>query len=420
MTQDDQEDSGRDINSFSSESKRKKISDLSVSGYQCEPEKEPRDPRKIKGENAIFFRRIWLAMVTAITCLICQYLVVGCNDMLGIGRDDEKVNIEIPKGANNSDVAKILREKDVIREVDFFLFYNLITKSLKNVISGNFEISKNLDYEAIVNFLQSNSNRSQADVIELTFREGLNAQECSEILEKNGVCDAKDFFEICNSDFFKEEYGFFPSDQNKGKRPCNLEGRFFPDTYKFYKNSNPRDAARKFLNNFENKIAAGRNIKKDSPQISIEKAIKESNMSLDEVITLASIIQAEASSKQDMGVISSVFHNRLKTIGNGGKSIFGDWGVDRLESDPTVWYPYRNRESVPNPDTFNRTHDTYSMKGLPPGPICNPGIDAILAAIFPDNTDYYFFCHASNGKIFLAKDKVTHQKNVKNAGIRQG
>ncbi|MDR1467051.1 MAG: endolytic transglycosylase MltG [Oscillospiraceae bacterium] len=415
-----EEDSNHDINSFSSESKKKKISNSSVTGYQCEPEKKSGNLKKSKGENAKFFRRIRIAMIASIACLLCQYLIIGCNDMLGVYREKEKVNIEIPKGSSNSDVARILRENGVINESGFFLLYNFITRSLKNVVCGNFEINKDLDYEAIVNFLQSNGNRSKADVVEVTFREGLNILECAESLEKNGVCDAKDFLKACNSDVFDKDYEFLKSMPDTSKRYYRLEGYFFPDTYKFYKNSNVEDAVKKFLNNFEKKVYTKKKYKENSQSMSLDDMAKENNTNIHDVVILASLIQAEASNKEDMGVISSIFHNRLKTIGNGGKSSHGDFGMTRLESDPTVWYPYKNKESVPSNlvETFKSKYDTYAIEGLPPGPICNPGIDSLQAAISPEQTDYYFFCHNRDGIIFVAKTKSKHEENIKKAGIK--
>ena len=119
-------------------------------------------------------------------------------------------------------------------------------------------------------------------------------------------------------------------------------------------------------------------------------------MTIDEVMTLASMIQAEAADVNDMYMISSVFHNRLEA---GSAS-----AVAYLGSDPTVWYPYANRAEVPadQVDTFESRYNTYKIKGLPPGPICNPGEDAIQAALNPKDTNYLYFCHAKDGTAYYA------------------
>ena len=109
---------------------------------------------------------------------------------------------------------------------------------------------------------------------------------------------------------------------------------------------------------------------------------------MDEIVTIASIVQAEAANKDDMFVISSIIHNRLK---NGV-----EMGVAQLNCDCTVYYPYREQKDVPASikDTFKSRYNTFNFNGLPPGPICNPSLDAILAAIAPKDTNYYYFCHS--------------------------
>jgi UPF0755 protein len=135
-------------------------------------------------------------------------------------------------------------------------------------------------------------------------------------------------------------------------------------------------------------------------------------MTLDQLLTLASMIQAEAADKDDMAKVSSVFHNRLNS---GGKD-----DLLRLRSDPTTYYPYRQKSLVPAElrDTYKSRYDTYTIEGLPPGPICNPGMDAIDAALNPADTDYYYFCHDAKGKAYYAKTNTQHQANLKKAGLR--
>ena len=118
----------------------------------------------------------------------------------------------------------------------------------------------------------------------------------------------------------------------------------------------------------------------------------DTKYSLDQVMTIASIIQAEAADKEDMYYISSILHNRLTADSS--------LGVSSLGLDSTKFYPYRSLEDVPENDrsTYKSRYDTYDRKGLPYGPICNPGMDAIIAALNPNSSDYYFFCHDSKGQ----------------------
>ena len=142
---------------------------------------------------------------------------------------------------------------------------------------------------------------------------------------------------------------------------------------------------------------------------------------MDEVMILASMIQAEAANKEDMYVISSIFRNRLNTIESGGYTIYGENINGTLGSDPTIYYPYRQSTA---PANFESTYDTYKIEGLPAGPDCNPGMDAIEAALYPAETNYYFFCHKaatedSDAVPYYAATNADHNYNMYLAGLKE-
>lgn len=142
--------------------------------------------------------------------------------------------------------------------------------------------------------------------------------------------------------------------------------------------------------------------------MTVNKLIEESESeySLDEIMTIASIIQAEAADVDDMYNVSSILHNRL--------SADADIGVSNLGLDSTKYYPYRSALDVPKNEGKNYTgkYDTYNKAGLPAGPICNPGMDAILAAINPNDTGYYYFCHDKDGNAYYASTIYEHEANL--------
>ncbi len=187
---------------------------------------------------------------------------------------------------------------------------------------------------------------------------------------------------------------------NSSERYYRLEGYLFPDTYKFYKNEDAKSAVKKLVSNCNTKLTK-----------QIRTKATEKGMTVDQLLTLASMIQSEAADKSDMYKVSSVFHNRL----NSKKT-----ALRRLESDSTLYYPYRKQSLIPEDlrSTFKSRYNTYSFEGLPPGPICSPGLDAIDAALNPDSTGYYYFCHSSKGKAYYAKTKSGHDANLKKAGLR--
>ena len=236
--------------------------------------------------------------------------------------------------------------------------------------------------------------------------------ECAALLEQKEICSAKDFLELCKSDDFDKDYDFISSIKNKDQRYYKLEGYIFPDTYNFYRNEKPNITINRFLNVYDQKIFT----KDKQTKKSIQDQIKESGMSMEDVITLASIVQDEAANEDDMYKVASVFKNRLSTISNGGVSPYGDGGMGLLGSDVTVWYPYRSREEAPN--GFQSRYDTYKITGLPSGPVCNPGLKAIDAVLNSAKTNYYYFCHDKNKNAYYAKTAAEHEVNLAKAGLK--
>ncbi|MFO7161298.1 MAG: endolytic transglycosylase MltG, partial [[Clostridium] cellulosi] len=167
--------------------------------------------------------------------------------------------------------------------------------------------------------------------------------------------------------------------------------------YEFYVDQAPDAVVKKMLKNFETRFDE-----------SFRKATQASGMTVDEVITLASIIQAESSNKDQMAKVSSVFHNRLKNGVNGKKL---------LQSDATIFYATRDIEPIlpVNSTNIASAYNTYKHEGLPPGPICNPGLAAIDAALSPADTKYYYFVTDKNGNYYYAETFAKHLVNVRKA-----
>lgn len=349
--------------------------------------------------NRRFFRMIWLAMVIILGIGMGQYLVSGISDMLAYQKSESSVTVEIPKGASVGDVAKVLRDDGVISQPGFFRLYSTLTRANSSYMHGTYELKTDMDYEAIINYLQSDNNRT--DIVKVLFQEGLNVQEIAALMEKNGVCSATDILKAASSQNF-EKYDLIKSITNDSERYYLLEGYLFPDTYEFYKDEDPEEALGKMINNANKKLTDA-----------VRKQAKEQNMTLDQVLTLASIIQAESADEGDMYKVSSVLHNRLE---NGV-----DTGTQQLGCDSTIYYPYRTKAQVPQAqqETYTSRYNTYSIIGLPPGPIDSPGSAAIDAALNPAKTEYYYFCHAADGTAYYAKTAAQHQQNLKKAGLSE-
>ncbi len=381
--------------------------------------------RRLKAKkNRVIFRTVWLTMVLFVSIMIGQYVMVGVNDMLAVGREDESaVEINIPENATLDEVTDILSENGIIKNEWFFKFYAVLTKSGSGFAKGKFEVQKNKDYQALIDKLQTEENRT--DVVNIQFREGISILEMADLLEKNKVCTADRFLEECNSDEFDSEFDFIKDIKNGSSRYYKLEGYLFPDTYDFYVGENPHSVVYKFLSNYNDKIYHTKiRFVQGEKKSTIAKRAEKLGMSMEDVITLASLIQAEAANEDDMFVISSILHNRLDTIPNDGQNEFGESGFKNLQLDSTTYYPYKTQNQVPAAlrKNFVSKYDTYKIVGLPAGPICNPGLDALEAAVNPSETDYYYFCHkAADGETgavpYYAKYEQEHLANLEEAGL---
>ncbi len=392
------------ISSYSDDDVREQMKRNSRNIRKREKREEKRQLKYADHQNKRRFRIIWWGSVILVAIMFSMFLLVGVNDMLAMNRTEEnKVTVEIPENPSLEDVSKALWNKGVIKEEMFFNIYAKITKNDDDFTQGVFNMKTNMDYEAIVNYLQSISNRT--DTIKITVTEGMNVQEIANMLVKKDVLsDTNEFLKLCNSDYFDKDYEFISAIKNPDKRYYKLEGYLFPDTYECYHNEDPKLTITRMLNDFETRIYDNQNVEGYKKIINIEKIAKKKKYSLDKVITIASIIQAEAANKKDMYNISSVLHNRLKA----GKAS----GFAKLSLDSTKYYPYRSKKKVPEDQrkTFKSSYNTYKIKGLPPGPICNPGMDAILAALYPNDTDYMYFCHSKKGTPYYAK--TLYQQNL--------
>lgn len=360
---------------------------------------DARNKEKRKG-NRLFFRVIWIVMVVLVSFLAGQYAVDGINDMLATGRDAVEVTVDLPVDPTTEEVADILEEKGVIQEKTFFKIYAMFTNSSEYYSNGTFKLDTSMDYQAIINALQRTSNR--LDTVRLMIPEGTSVVELASLLETNGVCAASDFLAAANTTELDESYEVLGFIEDRGTRYYHLEGYLFPDTYDFYQNDDVTSVIMKLVNN------AGKKLLDDE----IQEQVEASGMTFDEVLTLASIIQMEAADTDDMYMVSSVLHNRLE---DGAQ-----YDIFTLDCDSTSYYPYRTKESVPEAqrETFTSTYNTYTVSGLPAGPICNPGLDAIDAALNPQATNYYYFCHDADGNAYYAVTAAEHQQNLVEAGLR--
>lgn len=355
-------------------------------------------------KNKRVFSLVWICMVLLVSFTVASYLISGSNDFLGAGRPEGKADVIIPEGKLTEDgLADILHEAGIISKPEFFSLYCKIKKNIDSFAPGTrLQVNTNMDYEAIITALRGGDE--SREVVTIAFPEGSTVLEMAELLEENEVCTAEEFLTEVNQGDYSNYDEIAALGSDTGSRYYTLEGYLFPDTYDFYKGEDLKDVIGKFLWNFHNKLS-GR----------LQEKVDESGMTLDEVVTLASIIQAEAAGTTDMFNVSAVLHNRMD---------FGaDYGIYNLECDSTSYYPYKNQAEM---DEMGGTlshgaYDTYQLQGLPPGAICNPGLDALNAAVKPNDSGdaarYLYFCHSAEGEAYYATNADDHEYNKMLAGL---
>lgn len=237
------------------------------------------------------------------------------------------------------------------------------------------------------------STAPQLITVRVTFPEGMTLREVAEKLEENEVCAASDFMALTTDKAYLEalDYKILEGIETENIA-FYLEGFVFPDTYEFYKDDSAKNALSRFLKNADSKITAEH----------MQRA-EELGYSMSEIIALASIIQEEASDPKEMPYVSSVLHNRLNSPYYG-----------KLQCDVSIHYVNDNITNSPylegDTSVFAEHYNTYKCDGLPAGPICNPGLDAIEAALYPAETDYYFFFTDADWNYYYNNDYYTHQK----------
>lgn len=352
-----------------------------------------------KKKIELFFKQnkkawVLIAVCIAAAALISTYAISCMNDILAIGRDSETVvTVNIPAQTDTKGAIEILRDNKLIKHK---YFCRICAKVLEyrddNYLTGIYYLTESMGLE---NMLSSFKKPTvTGETVTLTFPEGYTLNQIAEKLEKNEVCSQTAFFATVRDVDFSTEYSFIAQIDNKDKRYQVLEGYLYPDTYEFYIGENASSVIRKFLDNFKNKWTAEYQAQAD-----------KIGMSIDDVITLASIIEKEAYGADQMPLVSSVFHNRLNKSG-----IYPTLGSDATKEYVSEYIS----KSVTNSaelGSYQKNYDTYKCAGLPVGAICNPGNDAIKAALFPANTGYYYFLHDNDKKIYLAATDSEHNQN---------
>lgn len=249
---------------------------------------------------------------------------------------------------------------------------------------------------SVVEKLANRQEQTAPQTVRIMFREGSTVADIAQLLESNGVCTAADFMAQANNPQNLTKYGF--TVDNAADRAFVLEGYLFPDTYDFYLGESAETAISRFLKNTASKLTD-----------EMKARCAQLGYSLDEMLTIASVIQGEASDTVNMKKVSSVVHNRLAST-----------HLPKLECDCATFYLRRSVKPHVDEARYQQLvelYNTYNFEGLPAGAINNPGIEAINAALYPDDTSYYFFASDDNGVYYYGETYEEHLAYCREAGI---
>ena len=394
-------DSGQSDEALSKEINiNKKKEPFSVNLENDKEYKKIRSYHKVKPKRQYrllrFLFHFLLAVIILLFAAALGFMILqGVTDILGINQEDNEIIVEIAPGSSLTDISEQLEEEGVILSGKLFKLWDGYADMSGEYQFGTFVLNTKMSYEEIMTELKQYNIAKET--VRVTFPEGSTLLEISKLLEENGVCDDDAFLSAINETNFS--YSFMQYVSEDDMKYFKMEGFAFPHTYDFYLEDNPVSVAQKFLYNLEKKFTDD-----------MYTRIDELGISFEDFMTLASIVQAEAITKEQMENVASVYWNRLNN-----PSVF-----PLMQADATRVY---GREIKKDMQIINNelitAYDTYESAGLPPGPICSPGMEAINATLYPAETEYFYFCSdLSTGECFYAATLEEHNVNLRKCGLR--
>lgn len=376
----------------------------------------PKEQQSKKKKGKFSFNALIVNLINAIQNNKKAFIVMGCcvlvaiiassailscvNDVLAINRSDEKiVEVTLPNDADTFTAIRVLDKAGLIKNTVFCNFFiNMMKLTNKNYLPddgylpGIYYFTEDMGVEKMLARFQTSVKRGK--IVSVTIPEGYTIDQIFNRLEKNDICPASSLYKVVDEIDFSDEYDFIAKIPDKEQRYHALEGYFFPATYEFEQGATPGDVIREFLNTFQKRWTE-----------EYTKKAEALGKTTDEIIKIASIIEKEGANKDQFKLVSSVLHNRLNRSGL----------YPTLDCDSTKDYVTNTiAERITSPSQINAfilNYSTYERAGLPASAICNPGEAAIEAALNPDTTQYYFFAHDKNKKIYMATTLEEHNAN---------
>ena len=331
------------------------------------------------------------------------------SEIYGSSKPGTAVTVSIQQGSGVAAIANKLKDVGVIRSAYLFRWYVGEKGAAAKLQYGDFELTTGSSYDALISTL---SQYAKAETVRVTIPEGTTAIAIAQKMEAAGLCSAEDFLKEANEGDFSEYtfWQYVPDDADAPDRFMKCEGYLFPETYEFLKNDTVHNYVATFYAQFDAQITD-----------EMYAELKKQDMTLPQLITLASFVQEEAGNSQDSNV-AQVFRNRLAADSPYPRLQSNTSSYIQSDSDNNYlwnWVApyYGGWDNIP--ENIVAAYDTYSCKGLPAGPISNPGIAAIKAALAPqpneEAKDAYFFVTDLKGSYYYARTLSEHNANCQKA-----
>ena len=350
----------------------------------------------------IFATLIWLVIILAIGVTLGRTLWVSCADLMAFGKPDQQITVTITPQDDIDSIANKLGDADLIEYPTLFKLFATLTGKDADIEVGTFTLNSKFDYNAMINnMVNYGEPREEIDIM---IPEGYTCAQIFALMEEKGVCDAARLEEYA-------AYGSLPDywfleGIRRGDKYC-LEGYLFPDTYRFYTNDAPGNVIKKFLDGFDYRFTS---VMEEKLQTIEERTGLK--LSIHQVVIIASIIEKETAGDADSYDISSVVYNRLNNAAD----------YPYLNMDATLIYALGGNidpeTGLTKPLTEEDMHmdhpyNTYVYRGLPPGPISNPGRNSLDAALDPTSTNYFYYVYNPySGKHMFARSLYEQEQKI--------
>ncbi len=321
--------------------------------------------------SSISFVVLYVAAVISVSILLACVGWMMANDVLALNKPEKSIEITIDKNETFDDVTARLKDEGMIEFDWLFKLFAQFTHMEDEIAPGTYTLNTNMDYRALIMGMGINSTTRQE--ISVTIPEGYTLAQIFALLEEKGVSDV----EKLNEQAANHNYAFSFLQSIPLGDPGRLEGYLFPSTYNFYTPHSALYAINKML------VAFDANITEEMRQ-----EILDSGHTIHEIITIASLIERETDGT-DRAHIAGVIYNRLN---NPNAETAG-----YLQVDATLVYINGGKEPVPEDRQIDSPYNTYMYQGLPPGPIANPGMASIEAAMHPETTRDYYYALGDDG-----------------------